>query len=141
MDKILLKLEAKLNEIDQLKKESAYSAKYQIWNTMTEQLLKQCHLGEELVKIFSDVSVITSSRSITDSNKMYLEHLDEKYEALKNLINAIQENEIIPQCEIHTIESSSRENNDHLDKKRTRKTGISVNLGVFNAKIEEEREI
>lgn len=140
MNEILSKLGAKLNEIDQLAQEPTYSAKYQIWNTMTERLLKQC-LDEEMVKIFSGIPRVSSYASSAEAHRMYLRHLGQKHEALKNLVDVIEANEVVPQSEIRATELPRQKNNDKLDKKRTRKTGFGVNLGFLNAKIEEEREI
>ena len=140
MDEILLKLKLKLNEVDQLAQEPAYSAKYQIWNTMTERLLKQC-LDEEMVKIFSVILKTTSYLNQNEAHRMYLRHLDRKHEALENLVSVVEGQEVVPQEKLPETELPEQKNNKGIDKKRIRKTGLGVSFGIFNAKIEEEREI
>lgn len=140
MDEILLKLKSKLNEVDQLAQEPAYSAKYQIWNTMTERLLKQC-LDEKMVKIFSGILKTSSYLNQNETHRMYLRHLDKKHEALENLISVIETQEVVPQQKLLETELPEQKNNKETDKKRIRKAGFGLNLGIFNAKIEEDREI
>lgn len=89
MNNVISQLKTKLNEINELTKEPAYSSKYQIWDTTTERLLRQC-LDSELLKIFSGILKVSSYASQADAQRMYLNHLQKKSEALKNLITMLE---------------------------------------------------
>ncbi len=86
---IVEQLKNKLGEIDGLAQEEAYSAKYQIWNKTTSRLLAEV-LDEEMQGVFTGILVVSSYRSAGDAQRMYLNHLKKKKEALQGLIDYLK---------------------------------------------------
>ncbi|MBT4121006.1 MAG: hypothetical protein HOA57_01275 [Candidatus Magasanikbacteria bacterium] len=133
MEEIIQKLKQKLEEVDSLAQEPAYSAKYKIWNTSVERLLKKC-LDEEMIKIFTGVLVISSYASSVRAHQMYINHLDKKQDALKNLIDMLESDYEQPVV-------NEKEKEEIPDIKRKRKTTLGFNTGLFKGSIEEERDL
>ena len=83
------KLKTQLNRIEDLEKEVTYSPKYKIWDRVTTKILQSC-VEEDMLKIFTQIAVISSYASSRDASRLYLKHLQKKRDALESLIDYIE---------------------------------------------------
>ena len=79
----------KLGEIDSLAQEEQYSSKFQIWDKVTTRLLAEV-LDQDMLKVFTGILEVSSYASHSQSQRLYLDHLQKKKQALSSLIDYIK---------------------------------------------------
>ncbi len=93
------KIKKQLQKIDELKKEKAYSPKYNVWDEVTMKILNEC-FDENIVKRV--YRRYPSQMALSDEHyqQLYLEELEEKKQALESLIDLLQDEDTVNKIDV-----------------------------------------
>ena len=90
MEDRISQLKKKIEEIEALKKASAWGAEFQLWKDMTDKLVKEI-FGEEGLKLFS------GQQSVVLDDEAYIQELDSRKKMLEGLLANRQQYKPRPQ--------------------------------------------